>query len=131
MRLQDVARHFGLSRQTISASQTRTTLLRLRSGRHRVTTSAQDRYTRVQICEIEPHLQQIKLATQNPEPCNISDQTASNRLRETGSFPRRPVRRNIFTLRHLTERLQWCQLEDCQVMMDAYCSGARWRTVVL
>ena len=43
--------------------------------------------------------------TQIPGLRNISDQTVRNRLRETGIFPTRLVRRNMLTLRHLAFNL--------------------------
>lgn len=110
---QAVARHFGVSRQTIAALWTRyhntqSVNDRPRSGRPRVTTAAQDRYIRVR------HLRDrtttaTSTAAQIPGHGRISDQTVRNRLREAGLFARRPVRRNVLTAHHVAERLQWCQ----------------------
>ena len=80
------------------------------SGRPRVTTPAQDRYTRTS------HLQdRYRLATttagvtpgtHNP---SISAQTVRNRLREAGLRACRPVVRQVLTRRHRQQRCLWAQ----------------------
>lgn len=124
---QEVARHFGVSRQTISALWTRYNNTnrvddRPRSGRPRVTTQAQDRYIRLR------HLRDrtttaTSTTTQIPGVRRISDQTVRNRLREAGLFARRPVRRHVLTPRHLADRLLWCQ-------QRVRWARARWRNVL-
>ena len=70
------------------------------------------------------------------------DQTVRNRLRETGIFPRRPMRRNVFTPSHLAEvpaegEMGACQVEDCFVLrresfspVTCWWTRSRWRTVL-
>ena len=104
---QAVARHSGVSRQTISALSARYTTTqsvndRPRSSRNSVTTAALARYIWMR------HLRNrtttaTTTATQSP---GFSDQTACNRLMEAGIFPRRPVRCNVFTPCHLAEHRQ-------------------------
>ena len=124
---QAVARHFAVSRQTMSAlweryNTTQSVNDRSRSGRPRVTTAAQDRYIRV--CHLRNRTTTATTtATQIPGLRRISDQTVRNRLREAGIVPRRPVRRNVLTPRHLAERMQWCQ-------QRVRWTRARWRTVL-
>lgn len=122
-----VARHFGVSRQTITSLRQRFTTTnsvddRPRSGRPRITTVAQDRFIRLR------HLRNrtttaTSTASEIPGLRRISDQTVRNRLREAGLFARRPVRRNVLTPRHIAERLQWCQ-------QRLRWPAARWRTVL-
>ena len=98
---QTMARHVGVSRQTISALWTRYNNTRRvngkpRSGRRRSTVVAEDRYIRVR------HLPDrtttaTSTTAQIPGRGRISYQTVRNRLREAGLFARRPVRRNVLT----------------------------------
>ena len=92
----------------LTESKSQSVSNRQRSGLHTVTTVVQDRYIRVR------HLRNwtssaTTTATKIPGLRRISYQTVLNRLRETGISPRKPVRRNVLTPRHLPEslRVEW------------------------
>ena len=86
--------HYGVCRQTTSALWERYNTAhsvnnRSRSGRHRVTTAAQDRYIRVRRLRNRTTTATIT-ATQIPGQRRTSDQTVHHRLNEARIFRRRP-----------------------------------------
>ncbi|KAK3083895.1 hypothetical protein FSP39_004845 [Pinctada imbricata] len=111
----DVVSHFGVTRVTISrlASRYRTTGSvneRRRSGRPRVTTAAQDRYT------VTSHLRNrfltvpsTTIGTPGRTNNRISANTVRRRLAEKGIKARRPYKGIKFTQRHKRNRAQWAR----------------------
>lgn len=107
----EVAQHLNVNQSTISRlwnrfQETGSTADRLRTGRTRATTPAQDRYIRLR------HLRNRFLpASSTVQALNgvlrLSDQTVRNRLHAAGLRARRPVRGAVLTPRHQRDRLQW------------------------
>lgn len=107
-----VARTYNVHRSTISRlwrryQQLGTTTDRLRSGRPRVTTRAQDRYIRLF------HLRNRTIAATEtavnvPGLRRISPQTVRNRLRSHGLRARRPYVGATLRRQHRRARVRWC-----------------------
>ena len=107
----DVAQHFGCSRQTIHNLSTRFAITgsvpyRPRPGQRRVTSQQDDRYiTLTHLCI------RFLPATATARQLGINAQTIRNRLRQN-NIPiraRRPYTDPILTTRHRTARLLWAQ----------------------
>ena len=109
----DVARHFGVHRNTADAlwrryQQFGTTRDRPRSGRPRVTSNRQDTYIRV--VHLRDRLRTATLTARSiPGLRRISPWTVRNRLRERGIRPRRPAILPVLQQRHRVTRFAWCR----------------------
>ena len=113
VRHSDVARQFGVHRNTVDAlwrryQQFGATRDRPRSGRPRVTSIRQDTYIRV-VHLLERLRTACLMARSIPGLRRISPRTVRNRLRERGIRPRRPVIRPVLQQRHRVARLAWCR----------------------
>ena len=111
----DVARHFGVSRSTIARLVQRVNTTgslsdRPRSGAPRVTSVRHYVFIR------QRHLRDRFTTSQSTSSVvvgnrgrTVSRNTVRNRLRERGTFCRRPQRGVILTGRHRRDRRQWAQ----------------------
>lgn len=129
---QEVSRHFGVCRLTVSRLQTRFRATgdvgdRPRSGRRRVTTRRQDRYIEVQATRSRfITARRIQLNIQSAAGAGnqrISTQTVRNRLHDAGLRARRPARRPLLTDVHKAARLQWAR-------GHRHWTRAQWRQVL-
>ena len=113
VRHNDVARQFGVHRNTVDALwrrylQFRITRDRPRSGRPRVTSNRQDTYIRV--VRLRDRLRTATLTARSiPGLRRINPRTVRNRLRERGIRPRRPALRPVLDQRHRVARFAWCR----------------------
>ena len=108
----EVARIFNVHPSTITRlwdrfRQTNSTNDRLRSGRPRVTTPAQDRYIRVTHLR-DRHRTARDTAREQFGARRVSDQTIRNRLREVGIRAKRPKVAPSLTRQHRRRRVRWC-----------------------
>ncbi len=114
-----VARHFGIHRKSVCRlvsryRQTGDVKDRNRSGRSRVATRRQDRYTETSAVRRRFYTaRSIQLDVQRaagPRARRISDQTIRNRLYQAGLRAWRPARRPVLKAAHRAARLQWARL---------------------
>ncbi|CAM1332540.1 Uncharacterised protein at_DN2415 [Pycnogonum litorale] len=109
----EVARHFGVQRNTISSLWRRfqlngNTRDLPRTGRPRVTSRQQDNHIR--LTHLMNRFQSSSLTARTiPGLRPISSRTVRNRLREHNIRPRRPVIRLILLQCHRHARLAWCR----------------------
>ena len=94
-----VARHFGVSRSTISRLQGRLVTTGSvadgrRSGRPRVTTAAQDR--RIRTTHLRNRFKSASSTAREWDGDDISRHTVGRRLREEGIKCRRPCKKSLF-----------------------------------
>ena len=115
MRTADVARAMNCNVRTVRRlgqgyRETGRTTDRPRSGRPRVTTSAQDRYIRTSHLRDRYRMAtttaQVTPGMHNP---SISAQTVHNRLREARLKAYRPIVRQVLTRHHRQQRCLWPQ----------------------
>ena len=129
LRTADLARAINCNVSTVRHlrqhyRETGWTVDRPRSGRPRVTTSAQDRYIRTS------HLQdRYRMATTTARVTpgthnsSISAQTVHNRLRDAGLRACSPVVRQVLTRHHWQQCCLWAQTHHCWKRQD-------WQKVV-
>ena len=109
----EVARHFGVHRNTISSrwrrfQQNANTRDLPRTGRPRVTSRQQDNHIR--LIHLRNRFQTASLTARSiPDLRRISSRTVRNRLREHNIRPRRPAIRPVLLQRHRQARLAWCR----------------------
>ena len=113
MSQKEVARHFGVHRNSVSAlwrrfQQHGNTRDLPRSGRPRETSIRQDNHIRLIHLRNRFHPATL-IARTIPGLRPISSRTVRNRLREHNIHPRRPAICPVLLQRHRQRRLQWCR----------------------
>ena len=123
-----VARHFGVSRSTISRLQGRlgttgSVADGRRSGRPRVTTAAQDR--RIRTTHLRNRFKSVSSTAREWDGDDISRHIVGRRLREEGIRCRRPCKIKFISdmnreerLRYATGKVRWTQQDWSRVIFS-------------